>query len=201
MHILYLWKTFMQVFRGREIYVNISSMAKKQDFSRKILKILAEKQAISVPELAEKINPSPASKKPVYALSRSLKGLIDAGLVENIEGSQSNFARLTKDGKKKAHSLSLENENALLNPNWDGKWRIVLLDLPESRKAERESLRYLLKKAGFVCLKNSAWVSPYPFEFLFENIKKDLGLSTEIMIIVTEKIDQATEEYFSKLLK
>ena len=191
----------MQVFRGREIYVNISNMAKNQDFSRKILKILAEKQAISVPELAEKINPSPASKKPVYALSRSLKGLIDAGLVENIEGSQSNFARLTKDGKKKAHSLSLENENALLNPNWDGKWRIVLLDLPESRKAERESLRYLLKKAGFVCLKNSAWVSPYPFEFLFENIKKDLGLSTEIMIIVTEKIDQATEEYFSKLLK
>jgi HKD family nuclease len=51
-----------------------------------------------------------------------------------------------------------------------------------------------LKKAGFICLKNSAWVSPYPFEHLFMNIKKDLGLSTEIMIIVTQFVDEETKK-------
>ena len=169
-------------------------MPKKQDFSRKIIKILSEKSAISLPELSRKINPNITSKKPAYAITRSLKGLREAGLIENISSGQNDYARLTTDGKKKAHSLKLESESSLVNLSWDGKWRIVLLDLPESRKAERESLRYLLKKAGFVCLKNSAWVSPYPFEFMFQNIKKDLGLSTELMIIVTEFLDEETKE-------
>lgn len=84
---------------------------------------------------------------------------------------------------------------------WDGFWRIILLDLPEDRKPEREALRYLLKKAGFVALKNSVWVSPYPFEHLFTNIKKDLGLSTEIMIIVTQYLDEETKKELSKIFR
>lgn len=178
----------------------------KNDFSKKILKILAEKPAISLPELETNIvHPSAFGTSPLqgrknaYALTRSLKGLRDAGFVENISGGQNDYARLTKEGKKKAHSLKLESDTTLLNPVWDGKWRIILLDIPENRKNERESLRYLLKKAGFVCLKNSAWISPYPFEHLFTNIKKDLGLTTEIMIIVTENLDEKTEEYLLQI--
>lgn len=169
-------------------------MRKKPDFSRKILKILSEKTAISLPELAKKIEPSPSSKKPVYAITRSLKGLREAGFIEHVSSGQNEYARLTKEGRRKAHSIRLDTDTALVNPSWDGKWRIILLDLPEDRKAERESLRYLLKKAGFVLLKNSAWISPYPFEHLFLNIKKDLGLATEMMIIVTEFLDPETEK-------
>ena len=169
-------------------------MNKKQDFSKKILKILSEKPAISLPELSRKIEPNPASKKPVYAITRSLKGLKEAGFIEHVSSGQNEYARLTKEGRRKAHSIRLDTDTALVNPSWDGKWRIILLDLPEDRKAERESLRYLLKKAGFVLLKNSAWISPYPFEHLFLNIKKDLGLATEMMIIVTEFLDPETEK-------
>jgi len=169
-------------------------MRKKPDFSRKILKILSEKPAISLSELAKKIEPSPSSKKPVYAITRSLKGLREAGFIEHVSSGQNEYARLTKEGRRKAHSIRLDTDTALVNPSWDGKWRIILLDLPEDRKAERESLRYLLKKAGFVLLKNSAWISPYPFEHLFLNIKKDLGLATEMMIIVTEFLDPETEK-------
>lgn len=84
---------------------------------------------------------------------------------------------------------------------WDGFWRIILLDLPEERKSEREALRYLLKKAGFIALKNSVWVSPYPFEHLFTNIKKDLGLSTELMIIITQFIDEETKKELLKTFR
>ena len=170
-------------------------MKKNNDFSKKILKVLSEKPAISLPEITEQLNPHDTAPKSSYAITRSLKGLREAGLIENISSGQQEYARLTKDGRKKAHSLKLEAGNSLLNPTWDGKWRIILLDLPESRKAERESLRYLLKKAGFVCLKNSAWVSPYPFEYMFMNIKKDLGLTTEIMILVTETLDEETKQF------
>jgi hypothetical protein len=182
------------------------------DYSKKILKILAETKAISVPELTDKVSnseytPSAYSHSPLaggdsapktrnkarYAVNRTLRGLVESGLIESHFSGQNNYARLTRAGRKKATSLKLESDTSLL-PNWDGKWRIVLLDLPESRKSERESLRYLLKKAGFVCLKNSAWISPFPFEHLFMNIKKDLGLTTEIMIMVTDSLDPETEK-------
>jgi DNA-binding transcriptional regulator PaaX len=169
-------------------------MSTKQDYSKKILRILGQKTAISLPEIADKINTEESSQNQAYAITRSLKGLRDAGLIENISSPQNEYARLTKEGKKKMHSLKLDSGTTLVNTSWDGFWRIILLDLPENRKPERESLRYLLKKAGFVCLKNSAWISPFPFEHLFTNIKKDLGLTAEMMIIVTEFIDEESKK-------
>ncbi len=176
-------------------------MSNKPSFSKKILKLLAEKPAISVPELLERVHPQNTEKNAVTAISRSLKGLRDTGLIEQSFSGQNEYARLTKDGKKKVHSLKLDNDTTLVDPTWDGKWRIVLLDLPETRKDEREALRYLLKKAGFVCLKNSVWISPFPYEHLFTNIKKDFGLTTELMIFVTDNLDQETKQAFFELVK
>lgn len=169
-------------------------MSRKQDYSKKILKILGQKKAISLPDITKDIAGTECSKSSKYAITRSLKGLMEAGLIEQISSPQNEYARLTKEGKKKINSLKLDSDTNLVNTSWDGLWRIVLLDLPEERKSERESLRYLLKKAGFVCLKNSAWISPFPFEHLFTNIKQDLGLTTEMMIIVTESIDEESRK-------
>ena len=170
-------------------------MSSKKDYSNKILRILGKKNAISLPEIIKNINDSNiVDVESKYAITRSLKGLRDAGMIEQIPSSQNEYARLTKEGRKKMHSLELDSGMTLVNTSWDGLWRIILLDLPENRKSERESLRYLLKKAGFVCLKNSAWISPFPFEHLFTNIKKDLGLTTEMMIIVTENIDAESKK-------
>jgi len=173
-------------------------MSSKKDYSNKILKILGEKTAISLPQLRDSALGAETTPKALsrdnYAITRSLKGLKDAGLIEQIASPHNEYARLTREGKKKVHSLKLDSDTTLVNTSWDGFWRIILLDLPEERKSERESLRYLLKKAGFVCLKNSAWISPFPFEHLFTNIKKDLGLSSEMMIIVTEHIDEESKK-------
>ncbi len=157
--------------------------------SKKILKKLAESPAISVENLKEE------DTKTTYALSRALKNLVDNEYAEIYKSERQNYAKITPRGKNKLNSLMLDSDTTLVNTTWDGFWRIILLDLPENRKSERESLRYLLKKAGFVCLKNSAWISPFPFEHLFTNIKKDLGLTTEIMIIVTQLVDEETKKF------
>lgn len=164
-------------------------MSRKKDYSGKIIKILSQKPATSVEEIWTDF---PNQNR--YSVTRSLKGLREAGLIEALSSTHSEYARLTKEGRKKMHSLELDSDTTLVNTSWDGLWRIILLDLPENRKSERESLRYLLKKANFVCLKNSAWISPFPFEYLFTNIKKDLGLTTEMMIIVTEFIDEESKK-------
>jgi DNA-binding transcriptional regulator PaaX len=172
-------------------------MVKKSNISKTILKKLAGKQAVSF----ENLHKDTDEAKEKYAIARSIKNLTDDGLVECFNSEHKQYFRLTNEGKQKFNQISLEAESSLVSTEWDGYWRIILLDLPEERKSEREALRYLLKKAGFVCVKNSVWISMYPFEHLFTNIKNDLGLSTELMIIVTDKLDEKTKKEFFELCK
>ena len=190
-----------------------SRNSKKPNIQKTILKILADKPAVSMSELNKKIKfTSPLSPlhfikmerggceadgvRKNYALTRSLKGLRKSGLVEKISSGQNDYVRLTPKGKNKLNCIKLEGDAALVPNTWDGFWRIIILDIPEDRKSEREALRYLLKKANFTCVKNTVWISPLPYENLFTNIKKDLGLGTELMIIVTDKLDEETNKAF-----
>ena len=168
-------------------------MSSKKNYSKKILRILGEKPAVILDSLKDVEN-----SKDSYAMTRSVKNLIESGNAEILNFPNKKLIRITKKGRTKLDTLKLEGKEALVPQTWDGMWRIILLDLPEERKNERESLPYLLKKAGFVCLKNSAWISPFPFEHLFTNIKKELGLTTELMIIVTENIDEESKKVLFK---
>lgn len=179
-------------------------MLKKPSIQRTILKTLFKKGVTPIDSIKKEVegaiqNAPRVDNKASYAIARSIKNLLGDGLVESFNSDHKQYLRLTKDGRQKMNNLALECEATLVSTAWDGYWRIILLDLPENRKSEREALRYLLKKAGFICLKNSVWISMYPYENLFTNIKKDLNLSTELIIIVTDKIDKKTEYEFLSL--
>ena len=45
---------------------------------------------------------------------------------------------------------------------WDGKWRLVLFDLPMDRQVQRGRLRRYLRARGFGYLQGSVWVTPDP---------------------------------------
>ena len=171
-------------------------MSSKLQYSNKILKILAEKPAISLDLIKNN-----KDQKTGYALTRSIKNLVESGCIEMIQSDNKSYLKLTKKGKNKLNSIKLEGDGVLVSTVWDGLWRIIILDIPEERKNEREALRYLLKKADFTCVKNTVWISPFPYEHLFTNIKKDLGLGTELMIIVTDKLDEETKLVFLKAIK
>jgi DNA-binding transcriptional regulator PaaX len=180
--------------------------SRRAPIQKVIFKTLARKKAISLDLLKKEVGdiinyPHSDTNNSDYAISRSMKNLISDGLVERFQSEAQPYFRLSALGKKKLNSNALVDDTALISNNWDGYWRIIIIDLPEERKNEREALRYLLKKAGFVCLKNSVWISMYPYENLFINIKKDLGLTSEMMIIVTDRIDEETRKEFFNSIK
>jgi len=174
---------------------------KKPSIQKAIFKTLARKKATSLDSLKDGVKNSikeaySSQNKSGYAISRTIKKLAEDGLIECFQSEYQPYFRLSDEGKKRLNYNALDNDTTLVSNSWDGYWRIIILDLPEERKNEREALRYLLKKAGFVCIKNSVWISIYPYEHLFKNIKKDLDLSSEMMIIVTDNIDELTEKEF-----
>lgn len=170
---------------------------KKTSLQEKILKLLRRERIANTDSMVVELEAefgNDRSIKPKYVLNRTVKHMHKRGLIEVHDTDRSSFARLTKAGSHKLRSLQLSSDTNMVPTRWDGFWRFVMLDLPESRKDERDSLRYLLKKANFECLKNSVWVSPYPLEHLLHNIKEDLNLTDEIMIIVSEQIDSDLEK-------
>lgn len=168
-------------------------MSRKNSFQDQILRALGAKKAVKKDVLHSDVSTGEKDDtKAKYAVNRSLKSLEEQNLIERFDTEQSTYLRLTEEGHQKLRNLKITNPNSLVSTNWDGLWRMILVDIPESRKSERESFRYLLKKAGFVCLKNSVWISPYPLEHMFTEIKKDLRLGTEVMISVS-RLDAETE--------
>jgi len=171
-----------------------------------VLKILGHKRAMTLENLKNEaeiglLGTTMGKTKPKYTVSRTIKNLLNGGFVESLLSDKKEYLRLTNIGKKKFLSGELVNGMLPIPATWDGFWRIIILDLPEDRKNEREAIRYLLKKAGFACIKNTVWVSPYPFEYFFTNIKKDLELTNEIIIIKTDSLDPDTEKTLIKTFK
>jgi DNA-binding transcriptional regulator PaaX len=173
-------------------------MKKKSSIQEQILRLLGSKKALRKDFIHEELSMDTKTK---YAVNRSLRNLADSGLVEEHSTQQSDFYKITPEGRHKLRNIKLSSETSLVSTQWDGFWRVVILDLPETRKSERNSLRYILKKAGFQLLKNSVWVSPLPFEHMFMNIKEDLGLDEELIIMVTEHLDPKTEEKLLRMMK
>jgi phenylacetic acid degradation operon negative regulatory protein len=67
--------------------------------------------------------------------------------------------------------------------SWDGKWRLVVFDLPETKSALRTRLRRFLKARGFGYLQNSVWVTPDPLDGLLGGWS---GLDTVESLITLE---------------
>ncbi len=152
-------------------------MSNKKSIQEYILRALGARKALKMRDLASELyDVKEDASKSKYAFNRSLKTLRESALVEQFDTGQSSFLRLTKEGQQKLRNIKITHPTSLVSTHWDGFWRMVLVDIPEDRKAERDSFRYLLKKAGFLLLKNSVWISPYPLEHMFTEIKKDLDL-------------------------
>jgi DNA-binding transcriptional regulator PaaX len=70
------------------------------------------------------------------------------------------LCRLTQTGQ--LHALGGRNPEAQWKRRWDGHWRLVVFDVPESRRAMRDKLRSYLHLRGFGYLQNSVWITPDP---------------------------------------
>ena len=58
------------------------------------------------------------------------------------------------------HALGGRDPAAQWKRRWDGRWRLVLFDVPESRRVARDKLRDYLHRRKFGYLQNSVWITP-----------------------------------------
>lgn len=71
---------------------------------------------------------------------------------------------------------------------WDGKYRLVLFDIPEKNRIVRNSFRRKLKELGFLGWQQSVWVSRNPITEPLREFIKEVGLDDYALVVETEDL-------------
>jgi DNA-binding transcriptional regulator PaaX len=126
------------------------------------------------------------------SFNRSIKRLSREKLVEEKVLSEGLFRLvLTKEGKQEASRLGLIGNviNFKKPKHWDGKWRIVIFDIPERDRKFRGILREHLYLLNFFKLQQSVFISPYPFEKQILELVSIYSANSYVRVITAVKID------------
>lgn len=127
-------------------------------------------------------------------LNQAIQSLYHSKLVETKDNRDGTLTLvLSKEGKQLALTYDLENMKIKEPNHWDGKWRMVMFDVPEGIKRVRDTLRMHFKNMGFCEFQKSVFVHPYPCAEEIEYIVEFYNARRHIRFVVATEIDNAIE--------
>lgn len=127
-------------------------------------------------------------------LERAIRSLYESKLVQTRDNRDGTLTLVLSDkGKERALTHNLEEIEIRRPVHWDGKWRIVMFDIPEKIKKVRDALRMHFKRMGFYEFQKSVFVHPYPCDKEIEYIMEFYGARRHIRFIVATEIDNALD--------
>ncbi len=124
-------------------------------------------------------------------IEKSIRALVRAGEMEWRQTSRGKVLRLTDKGERKLAMLSLRDISTKRR-RWDQRWRIVLYDIREKRKAQRQLLRRALREIGFYRLQDSVWVYPHKCDELVVLLRTHFALGREVQYLEVDHIENDT---------
>lgn len=126
------------------------------------------------------------------------------GIFEFIGEDKNGFQiyRLTEKGIIDVRKFTLEVLEIKNMTKWDGKWRMVIFDIPEKYKKARAALRDKLKDMNFYPLQKSAWVHPFPCEAEITFLKDVFDIHPFVEVLTVEDLKNGKAvHYFQDILK
>jgi len=162
-----------------------SDKLEKSELTGKILYCIA---------VGEKI---PLDTKGERKISQSIFGLRRYKFVRHVSGVSGGW-KITAKGEKRLRNIAVESVEINKPRRWDGKWRMIMFDLPIRFKNARNAFRWRLKDMGFFQLQRSVWVYPYPCEKEMLFVADFFGVGEHVEILEVNHIlhDQKLKDHF-----
>ena len=104
--------------------------------------------------------------------------------VENLKGKQAII--LTKEGLNKALKASFSIEKR--QKRKDGKWTMLIFDVPEKYRKSRDLLRSILHNLGYKIFQQSVWITPYDVSEKTERLLQFYSLDIYVKIFLIKEI-------------
>lgn len=123
-------------------------------------------------------------------LWRSIRALYESKLMGERQNPDGTITlTLSKEGKRQALKYQIDGMKIQPTVRWDGKWRLVVFDIPENRKQAREALRFRLRQIGMERYQKSVFISPYPCDKEIEFLVEFHQVLPFVRFIVAESLD------------
>lgn len=164
---------------------------KNQSLSHKLLTYIGyclpqAKFCYSHQNLDQVLNKTSRQKYQISTLRKEFSNLKKAGLIEFKIRYRKPVPTLSQEGK-----LAIKTKLSFKRfDDWDGKWRVVLFDIPEIVRTERLLLRGELAKLGFGQIQKSAYLSPFPFLGVLSRFATNLGIRQYLSLMEVEKLEE-----------
>lgn len=130
---------------------------------------------------------------------QDLKRLQGRKLIEYKEGPDGKIEiKLLKQGKALLMKYNLGEIQLDKKTRWDGKWRLVMFDIPHTKKKARDALRRKLREIDFYPLQKSVFIAPYPCENEIDFIGSIFEVRKYILILYVSRFEgeEKLKHYF-----
>jgi len=93
---------------------------------------------------------------------------------------------LTKKGINRALEVSFKIEEKIKRK--DGKWAMLIFDVPEKHRKSRDLLRSILYNLGYKMFQQSVWITPYDVSEKTEKLLQLHDLDSYVKIFLIEEM-------------
>ena len=167
----------------------------KNNITKETLLKIAEIGILTVPALSSPYFLHRVVKKyfknKINERVRKLRNLEKKKLID-IEELKDGSVRvvLTHLGKKIIHQYKIDELEIKKPAKWDGQWRIVIYDIPQSLKKASSAFSQKIRSMGLYQLQKSIWVYPYDCmnELEFLCVVFNLPLEDCVLYFKTNKL-------------
>lgn len=188
------WEKVRKIFEPeRESYFSrVRKGLDKYPLAKDTLLVLAGVGVVSlamlVPGLVAVVGKE-VRRKQRDSFNRRLRRFQEQKLVEVKEDASGTTVEITQEGIRRALRYKLETMAVKKQKTWDRMWRIVIFDVSEEKKKQRDVFRHFLQALGFYMLNRSVFVHPYPCFDEVEFLRQISGVGREVTYIVAKSVE------------
>ncbi len=172
----------------------------KKDDDKEILKLTAKKLLLSLAQIslpffqASSIYKTGANKllSGIYCekeeISDKIKYLKQMGYIRSFSEKKEKYIEITKKGRSRINQIKSEILEISRPKKWDGKWRIVIFDIPDDKKTCRDRLRRSFRRLRFIMVQESVYVFPFECTVEVDQMADELGVSRFVSMFIADVV-------------
>ncbi|OGE06354.1 hypothetical protein A2W70_01635 [Candidatus Curtissbacteria bacterium RIFCSPLOWO2_02_41_11] len=144
-----------------------------------------------------------AKRERYQKLWRSFNNLKKKNIFEKVgEGNEGVIYRFSDKGRAMVREFAVETLELEKPKRWDGKWRMVMFDIPEKFKSRRLIFQRKLSELDFYQLQKSVWLHPFSCVKEINFLRDFLEIKPYVEIFeLNEMSNGRALYYFRDLLK
>jgi len=127
-----------------------------------------------------------------FQINKTVKRFTKQEYIERRQSKKTEEYFLTQRGAMQVNFLRLENlPFDTKSKEWDGYWRVVIFDIPETIRGLRDAFREKLREWPFYKLQNSVFVCPYECRQEIKQACKILKLEKYVLVFKSRELGWA----------